>query len=129
MSKPYRITGLPRGDVDSEKHEIHFTLGSAEKDFSFIAKYGVASQVIGALGRMFFELKKIMATQKGMETTAAEELAAFHIQKERWNDLVLVELITSQGVPYTFAIPNEIAADIADRLKTESGKSTQVGSA
>ena len=129
MPKPYRVTGLSSGGVDLEKREIHFTLGSVEKEFSFVAKYGVASQVIGALGRMFFELKKNMASQKGMETTAAEELAAFHIQKERWNDLVLVELITSHGVPYTFAIPNEIAADIADRLKIESGQTTQVGNA
>jgi hypothetical protein len=57
----------------------------------------------------------------------AENVAATHIQKDRWANVVLMQLITPGGVPYTFALPPQVASDIADRLKTESAKPHQAG--
>ena len=42
-----RLVGLPSGAVDAEAHEIRFVLATADgQELSFVAKYGVASQVI-----------------------------------------------------------------------------------
>jgi hypothetical protein len=92
-------------------------------------KYGAATQVIGAPGRMFSELQRYVETQGRMDAVAVETVAAAHIQKDRWMDLVIFQLTTPQGIPYNFVMPPQVASDISDRLKTESAKAHQAGSA
>jgi hypothetical protein len=129
-SKPHRITGLPRGHVDTQLHQIHFDLSvSGNRAIPFVAKYGVATQIIGSLGRMLLELQAAVYVGKGMESSAAEEIRSSHVQKDRWNDSVIVQLTTPAGIPYTFAMPTRVAAGIADQLRIESSKPTEVGTA
>lgn len=128
MPKRLRVTGLPEGSVDVDKQELNFTISVSEgKPTLFVAKFGVAAQVIGALGRMLTELRAQLDKKGGIASVAAEQVAAAHIQKDRWTDVVLVQLITPRGVPYSFAVRCQDAADIADRLKIESAKGTQSG--
>lgn len=127
---PRRLTGLPKGAIDAEKHEIRLELGiSGGKPLPFVAKFGVASQIASGLSRMVRELETIMRSQKAATSTAIERIAEAHVQKERWEDLVLLRFVSVGGVPYTFGIPATEAAELADRLRTESAKPTETGRA
>lgn len=130
MPAAQRITGLTDGAVDVERQEIRLTLTIGDRGArAFVMRFGVAAQVIGALGRMFWELRRALDAQGGHEATAAEDVAAAHVQKDRWSDKVLVQLITPAGVPYTFAVRAQAAAGIAEQLQTESARSGPIGHA
>jgi len=89
----YRIVGIGSGGVDTQTNEIKFELSVANAPpMSFVAEYGPLSQVMGALGRMVFELRKILAASNAMKSVAAETIATSHVQKDRWQDVVLMEL-------------------------------------
>jgi hypothetical protein len=127
----YRVLGIANGAINTETHDINFDLTVEGRPLmQFIMTYGAATQVIGALGKMFSHLQSVVQSQKqGQSAVAAEAVAGAHIQKDRWQDIVIFQLTTPQGIPYNFAMPTKVASDIADRLKTESAKSTDVGHA
>jgi hypothetical protein len=130
MSKPYQLTGLPKGAIDKTRNEVRFELTAAEGEpLTFVAKYAVAAQVIAGLGRMVSELRKFIDAAKAGHAIAAEPVASACVQKDRWPNQVLLQLTTPQGVPYTFVIPTLTATAIAERLKSESEIPTQVGRA
>jgi hypothetical protein len=122
------VTGLPGGAIDLEKGEILFELAiSNGQSLSCIARMGPISQVIGGLARMRLTLEAHLRSQNAIEISPAEQVAQSLIHKERWSDNVMMVLTTPEGVPYTFALPCQIAAEIADQLKTESAIPTQTG--
>ena len=130
MSNYHRLIGIASGAVDQQNQEIKFEIAVSEKrPISFVAKFGPASQLVGALGRMISELRRVLDAEKKMETVFPEVVAEAYVKQERWSGAILVEIVTPQGIPYIFAIPSQIASDIADRLKTESSKYSQVGMA
>jgi hypothetical protein len=92
-----RVTGLPDGGIDLDKQEVHFELSTGEGRKAFNANYGVGAQVMGALTRMVSELKRHLDQRvTGMAATGAE-VAAAHVQKDRWPDVVLLQLTTPAG--------------------------------
>ena len=125
MPKVHRLLGLPDGAVDTAKQEINFTLAvSSEQPLRFIAKIGVAEQVIAALAPMIRALR-----QPHSQAISAETVAEYLVQRDAHGGPVIVRLVTPHGVPHTFAIPVDAAADIAARLKTESAKPIRAGNA
>ena len=132
MPKVHRLVGITRGAVDTKAHEIQFDLQDSERrTVSFVGRFGPIAQVIAGLARLHFELRQILQTAKAMEPTAAEEIGGHRIHADSWSPVVLVELVTPQGVPYTFEVSRQMANEIADRLKSESAKivRTQTGQA
>jgi hypothetical protein len=130
VPRTHRLTGTPGGEIDHDKQEIRFSLNVSEgKPISFVAKFGVAAQVTAGLSRMVLELRRILASPGVTETMAAEEVSEAQAHKERWQDKVLLQLVTPLGTHYTFALPTTLASEIAERLKTESAKPTNVGTA
>jgi len=126
----YRVVGIGSGSVDTKAHEINFELTVAGRPpMAFIAEYGPASQITGALGRMLLQLRDVLIAANVMKGVSAESVASSHVQKDRWADRVIMQLTTPHGIPYTFALPPQIAASIAEQLKTESAKPHQTGSA
>lgn len=126
----YRIVGLSGGGVDTVSHEIQFELTiTGQAPMTFVAEYGPAAQVIGALARMNLELRRVLLEAQGIKSVPAEKIASSHVQKDQWENMVIMQLTTPQGVPYTFAIPPQDAAGIAEQLKTESAKPHQTGRA
>jgi hypothetical protein len=124
MGKPVRLVGLPAGAVDADKQEIQFDLALERQTLSLKATYGVVSQVIAALGRMLLELQTVRDAGKNVAGGAGAQMHLYQIQKDRWTDSVIVQITTPSGVPYTFGIPTQIAAEIAEQLKIESAKPT-----
>lgn len=126
----YRALGVSSGSINLDTREISFALSIAGRPpMEFVSEFGPATQIIGALGRMFFGLQQRLAGEKGMTTVAGEQVQASHIQKDQWKDVVIMQLTTPQGVPYTFALPPKMAVDISEQLKTESAKPHQTGRA
>lgn len=121
MVKRLRLTGLPEGAVDTKAAEVRFTLtASTGQPVAFVARYGVLSQVIAGLARMAAELRRALQDADALEAAPAEEVTEGYIRKDRWRNAVVMELETAPGTRYRFALPSEVARDIADRLKTES---------
>jgi hypothetical protein len=111
--------------VNAEKQEIDFSLAVSDgRPLGFIAKIGVAEQIISGLGRMVRDLR-----QPKPQMTAAEDVAEYLVQRDAFGGPVLLRFVTPHGVPYTFALPAVAASDIAERLKTESQKERPVGRA
>jgi hypothetical protein len=130
MPEPHRLIGLPAGTVDRVTHEINFVLAVADREpIAFVVEFGPAAQVVSALGRMLSELRRILMTSQTSKSIVAEKVASSHVQKDSWENLVIMQLMTPQGTPYTFALPPQDAAEIANQLRTESAKPHQVGSA
>jgi hypothetical protein len=128
----HRVTlGITDAGVNPDALEIHFSFVVDDRPpIPFIMGYGPSTQTIGALGRMFLTLQEIAQKQKGkMNAIAAEQVRAAHIQQERWSGNVICQLTTPTGIPYNFVLTREAASDIAARLKTESEKPHQSGSA
>jgi hypothetical protein len=130
MASPQRVNGLPTGHMDGANHEIFFELSTPQgHKLPFVAKFGVASQIVSSLARMVRQMEGIMRSQNVAASTAVEMVAEAHVQKERWQDLVILRFVSAGGVPYTFGIPSAEAAQLAEMLKTESAKPTQTGNA
>ena len=83
----------------------------------------------GALGRMFAELRQLQFKKQTMKSITAEEVASSHIQKDKWENKVIMQLTTPKGIPYTFAFDPKFAAEIADHLKTASARNEKPGNA
>jgi hypothetical protein len=131
MPTPERVAGVPNGAVDVANQEIRFVFQFADgKQKWHVAKFGVASQLIGALGRLLAELRTQLRAENTMGLTAsAEKIAEADIQLEPWAGEVVMQLVTPEGVPYTFSMPPEAASLLAERLRIESAKSTPPGRA
>jgi hypothetical protein len=126
----YRILGIGSGAIDAETDEMLFELTvDGRPPMPFIVGYGPAAQIISALGRMFVELRGVLLEKKAMKASAAEQVESSHVQRDRWEDVVIMQLTTPQGVPYTFRIDPQFASEIADQLKIESAKGGKPGHA
>jgi hypothetical protein len=120
MPRRMRLTGLPEGAVDKERNEIQFSLATSEmKPLDFVAKYGIAAQVVSGIGRMMSELRAVQQQSGATESPPAEMVTGAVVRQER--DVVLLQLMTQLGIPYTFAIPAAHAAELAERLRGGSG--------
>ena len=127
----HRVIGVTDAAVDPDAKELQFSLAVDDRPpIPFIMGYGPLTQVLGALGRMFLMLQEIAEREKGkMDAIAAEQVAGAHIQQERWTGNVICQLTTPTGIPYNFVLIPHAAIDIAARLKTESERPHQAGSA
>jgi len=130
MPEPHRLIGLPGGAVDTINHQILFELAVTDGEpIAFVVEYGPATQVVSALGRMLAELRRILMTAQASKCIVAEKVASSHVQKDSWENIVIMQLMTPQGTPYTFALPPHDAAEIANQLRIESAKPHQAGTA
>jgi hypothetical protein len=130
MSNSHPLVGLSKGTVDTANHVINFEMTVSDgPPISITGEFGPMAQLIGALARRHLELRRILDQAKGMKTVAAEQVAASHVQKDQWENIVMMQLTTPMGVPYTFALRPEDAAAIAVQLKTESAKPHLTGKA
>ncbi len=130
MAEAIRLIGLESGEVDLDRQEVRFTLtDTLSQKLELVAAAGVAEQITSALSRMCTALREAAIAGNVTRPIAAEQVAEALVQRERFHDLVLLQLITLSGVSYTFSLDHQAAIDISDRLKTESAKSVPRGTA
>ena len=63
------------------------------------------------------------------QVVIAQDVSQCVVEKDQWNDLVVIRLVTLEGVPHTFAVAPQNALNIAGQLKSEVEKPHQVGTA
>src|ERR1700682_2895683 len=98
-----RVIGINHGSVDLDTDEITFDLLVETKHapMSFIATYTSFMQILYGLGKLHATVQRSLLDKNAMRAISAEEVAVTHIQKDRWKDVVLMQLTTPEGVPYT----------------------------
>lgn len=130
MSKTYRLLGLPSCAIDTQTNEIKFDLAvSNGNPVSFIAKYGIIAQMLAGLARPASQLRDRLNSIGTPETVYPEAVVEVGVQQNKITGVILVELINQQGIPYTFALPPQTAIRMADLLKSETSKVTEMGTA
>jgi hypothetical protein len=121
MPRLQQLRGIPAGSVDAERGNIRFDMVTAEgRTLPFVATYGDAAQVAASLARLLAELRRALEEKKGTATVAVEKVTEFHVQGDPGSGFVLVQMMTQNGVPYSFAMPAEAAAALAAKLGSES---------
>ena len=130
MAEFLQLTGMPQAIPNGSSKDIRFILSVSEGESIMCrARYGVAAQIASGLGTALRMLRVTLAAEGTVEPVAAEDIQEIHIQKTLLADAVVVELVTTPGIPYIFQIPSQMAAELADRLKIEAAKHVESGRA
>jgi hypothetical protein len=125
MPTLFRLVGLAEATVDREKHDVNFVLKVSDgRGLAFVAEAPAARQIAASLGRMAVE-----AGQTAPMTLAAEKIAKYGVKRDAFGGVVLLQLISDDGIPYMFALPSSAASDIATTLQSESAKVSGIGHA
>lgn len=125
-----RLTGMPEAIPNGSTKDIRFALSIPDGEpILCVAGYGVAAQIASGLGKALDMLRAALTSQGAVEMIAPIEIREIHIQKAPLGEVMVLELITTLGIPYSFQFPLRISEALAERLKTEAGKDRQVGRA
>lgn len=125
MPTIFRLKGLLRGKVDTEKRDVNFVLQVEDgRSLGFVAEVSAIEQIASALGALAHQVP-----QQKLQAIAAQEVIQYGVKREAFGSHVLLKLTTTLGVPHMFAIPLAGAADIAARLQKEIAKHQPSGNA
>lgn len=125
MATTFRLAGLSEATVDNEKQDISFVLKVADgRGLAFVADAAAARQIASSLGRVALQARQVTPQMIG-----AEKIAQYGVKREAFGEVVLLQLVSEDGVPYMFALPLQAATDIASRLQIESAKNAGTGRA
>jgi len=128
-----RISGVTGGSVDPNRDEIVFELQCNERKLpTFVAKSQVVKQIamgLAALLQGLQDARNKLGIPFAARAIHAEPVAQYAIKVDPFADKILIHLVAENGIPYTFAVPRDAAADIAVRLQTETSKGVKPGTA
>lgn len=125
MATTFRLAGLSEATIDNEKQDISFVLKVSDgRGLAFVADAAAARQIASSLGQM-----SLQARQASPQMISAEKIAQYGVKREAFGEVVLLQLVSEDGVPHMFALPLHAARDIASRLQTESEKTPKTGRA
>lgn len=119
-SKRSRATGVSAGAVDAQEKDIHFTLETENGPVELIANIGAIQQIISALAPMAASLRESLNQPGATYASAAETVVEANVAIERFDRLVMLLLVTDQGVPHTFSLTADAADEISARLRKQS---------
>jgi hypothetical protein len=109
MPTLFRLTGLTEASIDNEKNDINFVLKVSDgRGLAFVAEAAAARQIASSLGRM-----ALQAQQSAPQMIGAEKVGGYGVKRDAFGEVVLLQLISDDGVPHMFAIPLSAATDIA----------------
>jgi hypothetical protein len=114
--------------LDVEKLEFEITFAFDDGSVMPLATYFPAvEQMLPALSQIVTAVRE---SQRGTaQQVVAEDVRECVVEKDQWEDVVVVRFVSVNGAPYTFAIPPQSAREIAERLRIEAAKPHQVGRA
>jgi hypothetical protein len=110
----HRIITFTNPTVNPASRELHFELriGGEDKPLAFVATFEVAAQLTDALGRTVSDSRPMIPP--------AERIVSHHVGKDQSHNLVTMRFGTPSGIPHTFALEAERAAEIGEELKATS---------
>jgi hypothetical protein len=130
MPESARITGMPLFTPNIVTKDITFVLSvEGSEPIDCVANFGAAAQIASSFGTALRVLRMALEEQSAWVTVATELLRAVDVQKSPLSGDIIMQATTTQGVPYIFRIPPQMAIALADRLRTEALKDISMGSA
>ena len=121
---------MPGAIPNGETKDIRFLLSVETGDPIFcVADYGIAGQIASTLGAALDLLRAGLIAEGAAVPIPAQELREIRIQKSLLEEIMIIELITTMGIPFVFQFPVRMAEALSDRLKNEAGKDHQIGRA
>lgn len=127
-----RVIGIVEADIDPNKQLFQITLKAKNNStLPFTCDVGTAEQMAAALSSLVYQMRQVRADsgKSNATTVAAEEVAQYQVTLDPWAKTVLLRFVNKKVVTHTFAIPQDAANGMAERLKTESAKGGQTGTA
>jgi hypothetical protein len=120
------ISNLKALNPETLEFEITFAFEN-EPPLRVATYFSAAEQMLPALAQIVTAVRE---KQRGTaQMVVAEDVQECVVEKDRWQDVVMMRFVSLHGVPYTFALPPKSALEIAARLKSEAEKPHQVGRA
>jgi len=120
--KPVRTKGITQGAADLDRNDVMFTLDTERGPIHMVANLGAVQQLLAALAPMAAAVRENVGKSGASYSTAAQKVAEASIHAERYANLVLMQLVTTHGVPHIFALEPDNADKIAGALKTQSAQ-------
>ncbi len=118
------------GSVDVDRRDVHFTLVKNDgTTLQCVGEFTATAQITAALAQMLSSLRTRVNKKPATVPVAATSIQWALVQKDPWSDFVLLQLISPEGIPFSFQIQRKDAAALAARLRTESEKPTLTGNA
>lgn len=120
------ITNVKALNTETLEFEITFAFENGPP-MPIVTYFPAVEQMLPALAQVATAVRE---QQRGTAQLAvAEDVRECNVEKDRWQDVVIIRFVSLHGVPYTFALPPKGALEIAERLKSEAQKPHQVGTA
>ncbi|MGO9545837.1 MAG: hypothetical protein ACLPPF_13740 [Rhodomicrobium sp.] len=127
---PQRLTGIVTATPNTGTRDIRFAIEMADgSSAEFVAGFGAMEQLLSNLGMALHALTIALREQQGWEGVPVIPLREIQAQKNPLTDHILMNVITVLGVPFRFEFPPAIALALADRLRSEALKESEIGHA
>lgn len=130
MTDPVRLTGFAGVIPNVESKDIRFILETenSEKPLYCIGEFGLIFKIAQSFGAAIQILRMAFLSHRETVVIPAENVSDIYIQKDYFSESVLLQL-TSEGIPYTFHLSDQIATRLADELKNQLANRRPIGSA
>jgi hypothetical protein len=129
MTAAKKLVGISKiRATNVEALEFEITLAFDDGSLMTVATYFPAvEQMLPALSQIVTAVRE---SHRGTaQQVVAEDVRECIVEKDHWQDVVVLRFVSQNGAPYTFAIPPQGAREIAERLRIEAAKPHQVGQA
>ena len=128
MSIRKRLLGISnvRGHQDTLDFDVTIAV-DGRKPIEAIVAFPVVEQMLQALSLLAKAAREHLSGT--VQAVVAQDVHQVIVEKDRWEDLIVIRFLSIEGIPHTFAVPPKNALDIAERLKTEAAKPHQIGTA
>jgi len=124
-----KLAGIEEGSIDPKNRYVVFKAKiDPDQEQYFAAKANVIEQVLSTLATLLRQLREY-GLAPASETVSAIEISQYAVRKDPFSDKVLMQIISVEGIPYTFAIPAQATDEISERLKAEGSMPTTFGKA
>jgi len=120
------ISLIKATDAEKLEFEITFAFDDGSR-MPLLTYFPAVEQMLPALSQIVTAVRE---SKRGtVQQVVAEDVRECVVEKDRWENVVVLRFVSANGAPYTFAIPPQNAREIAERLIIEAAKPHQVGQA
>lgn len=115
-----------KGHQDTLDFDITIAV-DGRKPIEAIAAFPVVEQMLQALSLLAKAAREHLSGTA--QAVVAQDVHQVTIEKDPWQDAIVIRFLSIEGIPHTFAVPPKNALEIAERLRIEASKPHQAGTA
>jgi hypothetical protein len=123
-----RLLGISNVRGHQETLDFDITIAvDREEPIEAIANLPVIEQMLPVLSLLAQAVREQLSGTA--QVVVAQDVSQVTVEKDPWQDQIVIRFLSPEGIPHTFAVPPKNALEIADRLKSEAAKPHRVGQA